>query len=71
MKTYEIYFWHGYDEKLSEKISSFCEEALLANGKMGWIYKGSLDDFMTKYNSKFIVYPDFIAITSFNSFGQR
>lgn len=71
MKTYEIYFFHGYDEKLYKKLGEFCIETHLSNGKVGLVYRGSLDEFQRLYNDKFIVYPEFIAVTQHSNFGQR
>jgi len=72
MKKRYIRFWHGFspNDKLVQKIATFCHLEL-HDGKEFYAYDGSLDDFEKLYNSKFIVFDDYIAVTQRNTFGQR
>jgi hypothetical protein len=77
MKTYNIYFWHGIDDKLAKKLSKFCD-AEPSCSSLFFTYTGTLDNFTEKYNDKFIVMPsgtnlnnDTICVTQYSNFGQR
>jgi hypothetical protein len=62
-----IYFWHGRDAKIVEKIAKICRYE--ASDECYW--DGTLDDFEKVYGGKFIVYPGQICVTQFSNFGQR
>jgi hypothetical protein len=71
LKTYEIHFYHGRSDQLEEKINRFCHFSCFPNGKQGWVFKGSLDDFQKNYKSHFMVDGGNIYITQYRRFSCR
>lgn len=66
-----IWFWHGREENLEQRISEIC----VKEGD-GYYYEGDLDSFAREYGDKFIYIPVYqaspiLAITQYESFGQR
>ena len=72
--TYQIYFWHGYNEKLAAEIMAI-EGVSRTDGTINYI--GTLDNFAEKYGRDFIVrrqsdpYDDLICVTQYGSWGAR
>ncbi len=75
-KLYRIFFWAGMDTSTHSysQIVSMCSW----NPNMdAYIFAGSLDDFVSAYEDKFIFLPsedeeyDVIAVTHKKSFGQQ
>jgi len=66
--TRSIYFWHGRNKQIEEKIAKIC---LYDAEKSLYYWEGTLDRFEEAYKGKFIVYPGQICVTQHSNFGQR
>lgn len=65
-----IWFWHGRNELIEQRIASFCKKEQDGD-KHFYSYEGSLDDFADHYGRPFIVFKSHIAVSQHNSFNQR
>ncbi len=72
----QVVFWHGYTDSLFDDLIKLvgCKTEPDENGGRDLIYfDGSLDDFIERWQRPIIVNHEhkYIAVTQFNSFGQR
>jgi len=75
-----IYFWHGADQKLWDKLAPHCEvevhpnEDILSDRNV-LVWNGTLHGFLEIYDDNFIVLPgkewDTIAVSQYRTFGPR
>lgn len=74
MKTYQIYFWHGYNESLAAELMAI-EGVSRTDDTINYI--GTLDNFAEQYGRHFIVKPqsdqygDLICVTQYGSWSAR
>ena len=74
--VYNIYFWHGFTQRLAktleERTHYFQDQTCLDQPRHGeYEWRGSLDLFKEQYQDKFIVMGETICITQYSNFGQR
>jgi hypothetical protein len=76
--NWNIVFWHGESSGLVEElleVPGTGQHIVSVDGEdvSRFFYTGTLDDFCTHYPRSFIANKEreYIAITQFNSFGQR
>lgn len=74
-----IGFWHGYDDKLAQKLETIPGVTRLRpwKGKGDWAgwghfeFDGSLDVFVEQAGVPVMITKEYIAITQYRNFGQR
>ncbi len=71
----QVVFWHGRNDGLFDDLIKLvgCTTEDDEDGKYLVFYEGSLDDFIARWKRPIIVNfeHNYIAVTQFNSFGQR